>query len=431
MPCARMGRALAVAFLLLAPLVPVLGQEWQAVGCDLPAMHEGIDVKALCSRLGIGYNSTYGPDGSPWLQIADAGDCDRVREEVGRLLSGAAAPGGDAAQQPGRAEPPAAGAGQQQARRETPLEKWLRENGYSSMEEAEAERSATEKKWRQEWEGKERFNRLAFEGWMQQLEQELRERLARQEALVAAERERKRQAGQTAQMDAETIPAEAWAEPLAKWRAELEKANREVEATRQALLKLVRAQEADVKLLHEWENEAQQGFERSRKAIFNLALDAGMGMFVEGADGWAAYAKGPGAKASPEALEQYRLLFSLIDRLKEAKATRDFAAFAASEGKTEAEMLETIRDGVLQLSGLLGVEETFPGKVLKYGALFWDQAYNLTALYQVWHNAGVLEQDSAAMGDAIQRLCERLKRQMERQQELVKKIEAGEKADFK
>jgi hypothetical protein len=214
---------------------------------------------------------------------------------------------------------------------------------------------------------------------------------------------------------------------LAKLRAELDKANREVEATRQALLKLVKAQQADVKLLHEWANEAQQGFERSRKAIFELAMDAGMGMFVEGADGWASYAKRSGAKASPGALEQYRLMFSLINRLKEAKATRDFAA---SEGKTEAEMLEAIRDGILQLSGLLGVEETFPGKVLKYGALFVDQAYNLTALFQVWRNAGVLELDSAAMSDAIQRLSDRLKRQMERQQELRRKIEAGEAIQF-
>lgn len=430
MPCARMGRVLAAVILFMAPFVPAFGQEWQAVGCGLPAVYEGIDVRQVCSSLGINYESTYGPDRSPWIQIASASDCDRVRDEIGRILAGAAVPGGEVAQPPGHGEPPPDDAEQRPARRETPLEKWLRENGYSSMAEAEADRSATEKKWRQERESKDRFDRLAFEGRMRLLEQELRQRLARQEALVAAELERKRQAAQAGGTETDVIPVEAWTEPLAKWRAELEKANREVEATRQALLKLVRAQEADVKLFHEWENEAQQGFERSRKAIFDLAIDAGMGMFLQGADGWAAYAEGPGAKASPEALEEYRRLFSLIDRLKEAKAARDFASFAASEGKTEAEMLETIRDGILQLSGLLGVEETFPGKVLKYGALFWDQAYHFTALYQVWHNAGVLEQDSAAMSDAVQRLSERLHRQMERQRELVRRIEAGEKIDF-
>ena len=426
MPCAKMGRVLVVAFLLLSPLVPVFGQQWEAVGCDLPAMFEGIDVKEVCAKLGISYQSTYGPDRSPWIQIASASDCDQVRAEIEGILSGTA-PGGTGGQEPGNAAPPADDAGQQQARQETPLEKWLRENGYSSMEEAEAERRATEKKWRQERESQERFDRLTFAGRMRLLEQELRERLARQEALVAAELERKKR---SAQEEAGMVPAEAWEQPLAKWRAELDKANREVEATRQALLKLVKAQQADVKLFHEWESEAQQGFERSRQAIFDLAMDAGMGMFVEGANGWAAYAKGPGAEASPAALEEYRRLYSLLDRLREAKATRDFASFAASEGKTEAEMLETIRDGILQLSSLLGVEETFPGKVLKYGALFWDQAYNLTALYQVWKNAGILEQDSAAMSEAIQRLSERLRRQQERQHELVKKIEAGEAAVF-
>lgn len=427
MPCAKMGRVLSVTFILLAMLVPSFGQQREAVGCDLPAVYEGIDVREVCSRLRISYNSTYGPDRSPWIQIVSASDCDRVVEEVRRLLAGGtSAPGQETEpqQQPDVVPPPP-------RRAETPLEKWLRENGYSSMEEAEAERSATEKQWRQERESQERFDRLAFAGRMRLLEQELRQRIARHEALIAAELERKKRAAQAVQEQDGMIPAEAWEKPLAKWKSDLLAANKEVEATRQALLKLVRAQQDDVKLFHEWESEAQQGFERSRKAIFDLAMDAGMGMFVEGANGWAAYARGPGAKASPEALEEYRRLFSLIDRLKEAKATRDFAAFAASEGKTEAEMLEMIRDGILQLSGLLGVEDTFPGKVLKYGALFWDQAYNLTSLYQVWHNAGVLELDSAAMSEAIQRLSDRLHRQMERQQELAKKIEAGQKLEFK
>lgn len=426
MRSARVSGVLAAVFFLLALLRPAFGQQWEAVGCDLPAVYLGIDVKEVCSRLGIGYRSTYGPDRSPWVQIASASDCERVRDEVSRILAAEADPGEVEGQ-----DMDDAGSPPPRPRRETEQEKWLRENGYASMDEAEADRRTAEKKWRQGREAQERLDHELFSSRMRLLEQELRQRILRQEALVAAELERKKQAAQAAQMDADMIPAEAWEQPLAKWRAELDKANREVEATRQALLKLVKAQQADVKLFHEWESEAQQGFERSRKAIFDLAMDAGMGMFVEGANGWAAYAKGPGAKASPEALEEYRRLFSLIDRLKEAKATRDFAAFAASEGKTEAEMLEMIRDGILQLSGLLGVEDTFPGKVLKYGALFWDQVYNFTALYQVWKNASVLEQDSAAMGEAIQRLSERLKRQMERQQELVKKIEAGEKIDFK
>lgn len=428
MPCARMGCVVAAVFLLLVPFLPVFAQEWDAVGCDLPALYQGIDVKAVCSRLGIGYRSTYGPDRTPWLQIADAGDCDRVRGEVMRLLSGAGAPTVDSSTQP---ELPA-NAPSAAGRAETPLEKWLRENGYSSMDEAEADRRAAEKKWRQERETQERFDRLTFEGRMRMLEQELRQRIARDEALIAAELERKKRAAQAVQEEAGTIPAEAWEKQLAKWKSDLAGVNREIEATRQALLKLVRAQEADVKLFNQWQREAQDGFERSKGAIIDLALDLGLGLFVESPNGWvASHARDLQARATPEALEEYRRLFSLIQRLKESRATRDFASFAAREGQTEAEVLEMARDGIGQLSGLLGLDNTPVGKVWKYGSLFFDQAYNLTALYQVWRNAGILEQDSAAMSEANQRLSERLKRQMERQQDLVRKIEAGESIDFK
>jgi hypothetical protein len=397
-----------------------------AEGCGLPAVVQGIDVGELCNKLGVSYHSIYGPDRSPWIEIAGAGDCDRVRAELDRILSGQtqAAPPESGAEPP-PTEPPAP-----PARRETDLERWLRRNGYASLEEAQADADTIKKKWKLDRQNQEQVARQDFSGRMRRLQAELKERLARQEALVAAELERRKQAAQAAQGEGGTIPAEAWEKPLAKWKSDLAGVNKEIEATRQALLKLVRAQEADVNLFHEWESEAQQGFERSQGAIIDLALDLGMGLFVESPDGWAAHAKGLQAKATPEAIEEYQRQFRLIQRLNEAKATRDFASFAAREGRTEAEVLEMTRDAIGQLSGLLGLDNTPVGKVWKYGSLFFDQAYNITALYQVWKSAGVLEQDSAAMSEAIQRLSERLRRQMERQQEFVKKIEAGEKVEF-
>jgi hypothetical protein len=424
MSCARIARLSLAAFVFFALAFPVFGQEMSAEGCGLPAVVQGIDVGEVCNKLGVSYRSIYGPDRSPWIEIASASDCDRVRAELDRVLSGQA----QAAPPESGAEPPPSETPAPPAWRETDLERWLRRNGYASLDQAQADSAAVEKKWKQDRQTQEQSVRKAFAEHMRRFAAELRERLTRQEALVAAELERRKQAAESV---SGAIPAEAWEQPLAKWRAELDKANHEVEATRQALLKLVKAQQADVKLFDEWEREAQEGFERSKSAIIDLALDLGMGLFVESPDGWAAYARGLQAKATPEALREYQKLHGLIQRLKEAKATREFAALAAKEGKTEAEFYEMLRDGIGQLSGLFGVDETLPGKVWKYGSLFFDQAYNYTALYQVWKNAGILEQDSAAMSEAIQRLSERLRRQQERQQELVKKIEVGEKLEFK
>ena len=422
MKCARTLRLLLPVFAVAFLAQPGHGQQWEADGpCGLPAVVEGINVEDVCSRLGIGFRPIYGPDGSPWIEIPGAADCGRARAEIERLLAGVPAQGAEAARPP--AEP---------RRAETPLEKWLRENGYASLAEAQADRDAIEKKWLQEQEVRERSDREVFAGRMRRLQAELKEHIARQEALVAAELERKKRAAQAAEMEPGAIPAEAWEKQLAKWKSDLLAANKEVEATRQALLKLVKAQQADVKLFDEWELEAREGFERSQGAFIDLALDLGMGLFVESPDGWvSSYARGLQAKATPEALAEYRRLFGLMQRLNEAKATRDFAALAAREGRTEAEVLEMARDGIGQLSGLLGLDKTPLGKVWKYGSLFFDQAYNLTALFQVWKNVGVLEMDSAAMSEAIQRLSERLQRQMEKQEELRKKIEAGERIEFK
>jgi DNA repair exonuclease SbcCD ATPase subunit len=72
---------------VLILLFSQVGQGRGSDGCGMPAMIDGVDVKGVCSRLGVSYRSIYGPDRSSWIEIASAGDCDRVRAEVERLLT--------------------------------------------------------------------------------------------------------------------------------------------------------------------------------------------------------------------------------------------------------------------------------------------------------------------------------------------------------
>ncbi|MDY0298030.1 MAG: tetratricopeptide repeat protein [Acidobacteriota bacterium] len=82
-----MTHLLLAAVLLLVSAFPGHGRQSAADGCGLPAKIQGIDVAAVCSRLGIRSRSIYGPDRSPWIAIDNAGDCDRVRAEINRILS--------------------------------------------------------------------------------------------------------------------------------------------------------------------------------------------------------------------------------------------------------------------------------------------------------------------------------------------------------
>jgi hypothetical protein len=131
-----------------------------------------------------------------------------------------------------------------------------------------------------------------------------------------------------------------------------------------------------------------------------------------------------------DVIEKYRYLASLAQRLKEAKSTNDVAGLAQRENKTEAEIWESLRDGIGQISGLLGLDKTVPGVVWKYGSLACDMAYNLTELRQGWKNVGTLEANNVRYAEAVRKLSERMQALVERQKQLRQQIEAGEPVNF-
>jgi len=133
----------------------------------------------------------------------------------------------------------------------------------------------------------------------------------------------------------------------------------------------------------------------------------------------------------PETLiERYRLLASLSRRLTEAKAASDLAGLAEREDTTVAEMFETLRDGIGQISGLLGLDRTVPGAFWKYTSLAADMAYNLTELRLGWQNVGRLEESNVRYAEAVRTLGERMRSLVERHRELRRRIEEGEAVEF-
>jgi hypothetical protein len=226
-----------------------------------------------------------------------------------------------------------------------------------------------------------------------------------------------------------TTSAEDWAARSAKWRAELDEVHKQIASTRNVLLKLNASVQADGKLFSEWEKDADAGFDRCVNMATDTVIDFNAGALAERREEMYKLAKK--LPDNPEALiEKYRYLASLAQRLKEAKSTNEVAGLAAREGKTEQEIYEEIRDGIGQISGLLGLDKTVPGAIWKYCSQAADMAYNLTELRQLWKNVGQLEQNNARYAEAVKKLSERMQKLVEREKELKRQIEAGEAVDF-
>jgi len=226
-----------------------------------------------------------------------------------------------------------------------------------------------------------------------------------------------------------------WSTPTTKpedWYVlvhELDEVNKQIAVTREALLKLNATILANRQLFEEWENSASEAFDRCVSMIGDIALDFGISGLVERrAELYKLARKLPGKP--DDVIEKYRYAASLTQRLKEAKAVNDVAGLAAREHTTEAELWETLRDGVNQLSGLLSLDESIPGKWWKYGILSVDTAYNLTELHLTWKNLTTLEANTQQYALAVQQLSDRLKALVDRQQQLRKKIEAGKSLEF-
>lgn len=225
-----------------------------------------------------------------------------------------------------------------------------------------------------------------------------------------------------------TVKSENWSEKCAKLTAELDNVNKQIAATREALLKLNASIMANKKLFEEWESSADEAFDRCVVMAADVALDFGITGLVERYDTIYELAKKlPGEPK--DVIEKYRYLASLTQRLSEAKAVNDVDGLASRENKTEAEIWETLRDGIGQISGLLGLDKTVPGKWWKYGSMAFDLAFNLTELRETWKNVEALEANNQMYAEAVRKLTTRMKELVDRQKEIKQKIEAGESAE--
>jgi hypothetical protein len=225
-----------------------------------------------------------------------------------------------------------------------------------------------------------------------------------------------------------TSKSENWAEKCSKLAAELDNINKQIAVTREALLKLNASILANKKLFEEWESSASEAFDRCVGMAADVALDFGISGLVERYDKIYELAKKlPGEPK--DVIEKYRYLASLIQRLSEAKAVKDVDDLASRENKTEAEIWETLRDGVGQISGLLGLDKTIPGKWWKYGSMAFDLAFNLTEMRETWKNIEALEANNRMYAEAVRKLTTRMKELVDRQREINQKIEAGESAE--
>lgn len=213
-------------------------------------------------------------------------------------------------------------------------------------------------------------------------------------------------------------------EDWSKTVRQLEDVNKQIAATREALLKLNAAILADRKLFEEWEESASEGFDRCVNMIGEVALDVGISGLSDRYDTIHELAKKLPGKPE-DVIEKYRRLASFAQRMDEANAVRGLADLADRENKTEAEIWETLRDGIDQLSGLFSLDKTIPGMWWKYGILAADTAYNLTDLRLTWKNLRALEANNERYAEAVRKLAARMRDLVERQKEIRQKIEAG------
>ncbi len=222
-----------------------------------------------------------------------------------------------------------------------------------------------------------------------------------------------------------TTPLETPAEKQSRLVAELNQVNQQIAGTQAVLRKLNASIQSDRTLFSQWESDADAGFDRCVSTAGDVVVDFGAGELAEHYATVHDLAVKLPTKPD-DLIEKYRYLASLAQRLKEAKAANDVNGLAAREGKTDAELFETFRDGVNQISGLLGLDKTLPGAAWKYGCLASDMAYNLTELRQLWKNVSTLQGNNERYAEAVKKLTERMQHLVERSQSLQAQIEAGE-----
>lgn len=217
-----------------------------------------------------------------------------------------------------------------------------------------------------------------------------------------------------------------WSAKSALWIEELAHINRQLAVTRSTLLRLNELILVDRKLFAEWEKEADEGFKRCKDLALDGFIDATASYFSERYA--TIYDLAQKLPDKPEAvIEKYRLLASLYKRLQEAKAAKDLDGLANRTGKTDIEIYEMFRDGIVSILGMIEkVDKTAPGKFLKYGPVAADWLYELAGLGLVWKNVSALESNNAEYAKEVMVLSNRMRELQARQEQLVRNIEAGE-----
>ncbi|MBN1361785.1 MAG: PDZ domain-containing protein [Sedimentisphaerales bacterium] len=218
-----------------------------------------------------------------------------------------------------------------------------------------------------------------------------------------------------------TPKQEDWPTRIARLNAQLEEVERRIATTRTALLRLNATIQADRVQFEAWEQAAEDGFERCVGMAGDVAIDFAAGALSERYDTIYDLAKKLPNEPT-DLIEKYRYLASLAQRMREAKATNDFGNLAGRENQTEAQMYETVRDGIGQIVGLLGLDKTVPGAAWKYGSLAADMAYNLTELYQGFKNVTVLESNQELQRQAVAKLAEQMRLLVEEKKKLRAEI---------
>lgn len=212
--------------------------------------------------------------------------------------------------------------------------------------------------------------------------------------------------------------------------SELDTVNREIESTRTALLRLNAAIQGNNKLFEEWQEEASQGFNRSINLLANDLIDFGSSTLAKKYKDMYEAAKNlpENEKPSAEVMEQYRMLASLSHLLVNSKQTYGAGDLANRENKTDADIFETMRDGIVELAGVVA-GDSIEAETLEYGALLCDTAYNVWDYGSTWKSIQTLGKNNATFAEALRKLTDRMKQLIARQKQLRQEIEAGEPAN--
>ena len=207
-----------------------------------------------------------------------------------------------------------------------------------------------------------------------------------------------------------------------KWKKELEDVNRRIEMTKQMLLMLNKQIQTDQSLYNDWEKMASDGMDKCKSTIKDLFFDTTIGLLTDRFKEINEVAqKLPPSEA--EVIEKYRRLESLATDMKNARDVGTYGEWQDRENKTDADVYESIRDGIGQISGLLSLDTTVPGMAWKYGSMTADLAYTFTQYYEAWKGIKSSTERTEAQLAQVKKLSEDMKALMEKYKELQKNLD--------